>query len=77
MRRLVSIAIGAALLCGIAACGETPTVTVYKQGQYRGKPDTQPWDNPQFKGDKVAWENAIKTRNEGQNEYSRAVPAAN
>ncbi len=49
-------------------------VTVYKQGQYQGKPDTQPWDNDQFKGDKVAWENAIKRRNDGQNEYSRATP---
>ena len=45
------------------------------QGQYQGKPDTLPWDNPQFKGDKVAWESAIKKRTEGQNEYSRGTPA--
>jgi len=75
MRRVLVIAAGAALLW-VAGCGEKPAVTVYKQGQYQGKPDSQPWDNDQFKGDKVAWENAIKKRNEGQNEYSRATPAA-
>lgn len=66
-----------AVLVGMAGCGEKPTVTRYKQGHYQGKPDTQPWDNDQFKGDKVAWENAIKRRSDGQNEYSRATPAAN
>ncbi|MFN7086142.1 MAG: hypothetical protein ACK4N4_05910 [Burkholderiales bacterium] len=52
-------------------CGEKPAVTVYKQGQYQGKPDKQPWDNEQFKGDKTTWEKAIKARNENQNEYAR------
>ena len=77
MRRLIVIATGAALVWGMAGCGEKPTFTVYKQGQYQGKPDSQPWDNAQFKGDKNAWENAIKKRTEAQNEYSRATPAAN
>jgi hypothetical protein len=77
MKRMLVTAACAAFLCGVAGCGEKPTVTVYKQGQYRGKPDTQPWDNPQFKGDKVAWENAIRKRNDGQNEYTRATPSAN
>jgi hypothetical protein len=77
MRKPLVIAVAAAVAWVMTGCGEKPTVTVYKQGQYRGKPDTQPWDNAQFKGDKVAWENAIKRRNEGQNEYSRATPTAN
>ena len=77
MRRLLVIFASAALVWGVAGCGEKPGVTVYKQGQYQGKPDTQPWDNPQFKGDKVAWESAIKKRTEGQNEYSRGTPAVN
>ena len=77
MRRLLAAAACAALVWGVAGCGEKQPVTVFKQGQYQGKPDTQPWDNPQFKGDKVAWENAIKRRNDGQNEYSRATPTAN
>jgi hypothetical protein len=76
MRRFLIIAVGAALALGIAGCGEKPAVTVYKQGQYQGKPDAQPWDNANFKGDKVAWETAIKKRNEGQNESSRATPTA-
>ena len=75
MRRLLIIAAGATLAWGVAGCGEKPNVTVYKQGQYQGKPDNLPWDNPQFKGDKVAWESAIKKRTEGQNEYSRGTPA--
>ena len=75
-KALITIA-GIALLWGVAGCGEKPSVTIYKQGQYQGKPDKQPWDNDQFKGDKVAWEGAIKKRNEGQNEYSRATPTAN
>ena len=74
-RALVMIAVMA--LAGVGAgCGESTNVTVYKQGQYQGKLDKQPWDNDQFKGDKVAWENAIKKRTDGQNEYSRATPAA-
>jgi hypothetical protein len=60
-----------ALAAVAAGCGEKATVTVYKQGQYQGKPDKQPWDNDQFKGDKGAWEKAVKARNLGQNEYVR------
>jgi len=58
---------------GLSACGEKPTV--YKQGVYQGKTDSAPWSNDQFKGDKAAWEKAIKTRNQDQNEYSRLTPA--
>jgi hypothetical protein len=46
---------------------------VYKKGEYSGKPDTQPWAGEQFKGDRLAWERAIKARTNGQNEYSRAA----
>jgi hypothetical protein len=74
MRRFLIVAAGVALAWGVAGCGEKSTVTVYKQGQYQGKPDTQPWDSAYFKGDKPAWETAIKKRNEGQNEYSRGTP---
>jgi uncharacterized lipoprotein YehR (DUF1307 family) len=72
MRKTLIIAAAAALVWSVAGCGDKTGVTVYKQGHYQGKPDALPWDNPQFKGDKVAWEAAIKKRNEGQNEYSRA-----
>ena len=71
MKAALIIAAGAVLTWGIAGCGEKPTVTVYKQGQYQGKPDRRPWDNDQFKSDRTAWENAVKARNLGQNEYVR------
>ncbi len=64
-------AVAAVLPFITAGCGEKPTATVYKQGKYQGKPDKQPWDNDQYKGDKLAWEKAVKARNERQNEYVR------
>jgi hypothetical protein len=73
MRKLLLVAVAAVLPLVAAGCGEKPTVTVYKQGQYQGKPDSQPWDNDQFKGDRVAWEKAVKARNVGQNEYERVA----
>jgi hypothetical protein len=66
---LVSAVAGSFLL--FAGCGEKTQVTVYKQGQYQGKPDRQPWDNAQFKNDRAAWEKTIRARNVGQNEYVR------
>lgn len=57
-----------------AGCGERPMV--YKQGQYQGKPDSKPWDNAQFNGNQIEWEKTIKARNQGQDEYTRAVASA-
>jgi hypothetical protein len=71
MKKLLVIGIAACLPLVAAGCGEKATVTVYKQGQYQGKPDKQPWDNAQFKGDKAAWERAVNSRALGQNEYVR------
>jgi hypothetical protein len=72
---------GAALLVALGACGEREQVIVYKQGKYQGKPDTKPWENDPgaslyttskwSKGDKTSWETAVRTRNLGQNEYTR------
>ncbi len=73
MKPVLVAAVAAATLLVVAGCGEKQPVTVYKQGQYQGKPDSRPWENTQFKNDKTAWETAIKTRNDGQNEYSRTV----
>ncbi len=73
MKRAAIAFVGACVLAGLAGCGEKTQVTVYKQGTYQGKPDNQPWDNDQYKGDRVAWEKAIKARNNGQNEYLRTV----
>jgi len=71
MKRVVAALIAGALLLGLAGCGERPQVVTYKQGTYQGKPDTRPYENPPFNGDKAAWERAIATRNQAQNEYKR------
>ena len=55
----------------LGACGEKPTVTVYKQGSYQGKPDNLPWQGERFSNNQTEWEKAIKKRNEAQNEYVR------
>ncbi|MHB8786432.1 MAG: hypothetical protein ACYC5W_09360 [Thauera sp.] len=73
-RKLKSISLAAlagAALLGLAACSEVPQVTVYEQGQYRGKTDARPWEGGEFKGDRAAWEKALKERSRGQNEYNR------
>ena len=44
---------------------------MYEQGQYRGKTDARPWEGGEFKGDRAAWEKALKERARGQNEYNR------
>lgn len=69
--RLMSMLAAAALLTGLSACSEAPQVSTYEQGEYQGKADSQPWDSPVFKGDKAAWESAMKNRARGQHEYNR------
>jgi hypothetical protein len=74
-------ALGAAVLAALflAGCGESPQVTVYKQGKDQGKPDTKPWDNAPLaygdgnwnKGDRASWETQINQRARGQNEDNR------
>jgi hypothetical protein len=75
--------LGAAVVAAlfVAGCGEAPQVTVYKQGKYQGKPDSQAWDNVPpvaelrgsawTKGDRGSWETAINQRTMGQNEDNR------
>jgi hypothetical protein len=71
-RGLTLLLLAGAFALPLSGCGEADQVIVYKQGKYQGKPDAKPWDNDQFKGNQVAWETAIKTRNQSQNEYTRA-----
>jgi hypothetical protein len=73
MNKLMMAAAIATFALVTAGCGEKQGATVYKQGQYQGKSDTRPWESEPFKGDKTAWEKAIKARNGGQNEYTRAT----
>jgi hypothetical protein len=72
-------ALAAIAALGLVGCGEEQQVTVYKQGKYQGKPDTQPWTNAPAegspsqwtKGDRDSWETALRKRVQGQNEYVR------
>jgi len=74
VRAFISVFAAVLLLCGVGGCGDKPVI--YKQGQYQGKPDSQPWDNAQFKGNQVEWEKAIKARKQGQDENTRSVASA-
>jgi hypothetical protein len=65
------VATAVVLAFGLAACGEKPSVTVYKQGTYQGKPDNRPWESAPFNGSQADWDKAIKARNSAQNEYVR------
>jgi len=70
MRRLGAIVLAGLALC-VVGCSERPQVAQYKQGTYQGKPDTPPYQNAQFNGDKAAWDRAMATRAQNQNEYTR------
>lgn len=69
--RFMILAGVALCIAAIGGCGEKPSVTVYKQGKYQGKPDNVPWQGQPFNNNKADWEKAIKARNNGQNEYLR------
>lgn len=65
----------------VSGCGERSQVVAYQSGKYQGKTDTKPWENSPgaalyttskwTSGDMASWETALRTRNQGQNEYSR------
>ena len=56
----------------LAGCGERPQVINYKQGTYQGKPDTPPYANAPFNGNKDdVGARRSRTRNQNQNEYKR------
>ena len=71
MTRLFTLVIVGSLLVATAACSERPQVAQYKQGTYQGKPDTPPYQNAPFNGDKAAWDRAVTQRAQAQNEYKR------
>ena len=66
---LIALATFAAL--GLAGCGDQSQEMAQKTGKYQGKPDTVPWDSPQFGGKQAEWERAIQARSQSQNEYVR------
>ena len=79
MKRILIFMLLAVLGAVTAGCGEREQTALYKDGKYRGKPDTRPWDNaPGATGagtwspaDHATWENQVKSRQQGQNENHR------
>lgn len=79
MKHILALTLVAALAGGVAGCGELEQNALYKDGKYRGKSDTRPWENPPpdygsarwEKGDHATWENQLRTRSAGQNEHRR------
>ena len=71
MSRLAVVGVALAAACALAACGERPQVVNYKQGKFAGKPDTPAYQNAPYNGDRAAWERALATRAQAQNEYQR------
>jgi hypothetical protein len=79
MRASMLVATVLLAAAGLAGCGDRPQ-EVSERG-YRGKPDTNAWDNDATgslyttskwtRGDKNSWEDALKLRASSQNEYNR------
>ena len=68
IQSMLAAAVAAAVLAG---CSESPQVVSYENGKYSGKADARPWEGGEFKGDKGAWEQAMRNRVRAQNEYKR------
>ena len=72
MKRLMPIVIAMTAIVPLWGCGERPQeMSPQKHGEYQGKPDGQPWDGAPWNGNKRQWEDALKARNQNQNEYTR------
>ncbi len=69
LKAKIFCAISAVLL--VSACGEKPQTVSVKPGQSAAKPDDKPYQNDQFKGNKVEWEKTLRARADNQNEYKR------
>jgi len=73
---LAQCVLGAALCVALAGCGETPQTSGTRKADvaaYDGVPGAA-FSAPGWKaGDEASWEAQMKTRSQGQNEYSRAT----
>jgi hypothetical protein len=80
IRQIALAVLCASLGTGLVGCSKPEQAAeTNKNGKYAGKPDTRPWESEKTaftdaklaKGDKTAWESAIKARNQSQNEYAK------
>ena len=76
MMRTTILFVATGALMALAACTEKPQVT----GQ--NKPASKAWDAPKTAfvdpgwkaGDEASWEEQLRKRTQGQNEYARGAP---
>ena len=77
-RSLLSLACLAAVL-GLAACGEKPQIGASTLKKADAKPSqgtSNGYAAPGWTaGDDTSWQSQLRTRAQGQNEYSRSAPA--
>ena len=73
-QRVLLICCALGLVAGLAACGEKPqTATPRKTDQKAWQGADNPYAVAGLKaGDKLAWEEQIRTRAQTQNEYNKA-----
>ena len=73
MRRVVAV-LGAMVVCGLVGCGEKPQTSGTRKSDVQAFQGTKDgYSAPGWKaGDAASWEQQMKTRAQGQNEYSRA-----
>jgi hypothetical protein len=78
-RKAAPALVFAALVLGLAACGEIDQ-TAKVDKVYAGKKDSKAYEGTKFAGDKTKWESALVERSKTQNEYIRTdtqKPSAN
>ena len=80
-RTAMGILAVALLALGAAGCGERDQSTQYRDGKYRGKSDTRPWDNAPAatspgawtKGDRESWDSEMRARAESSQNENRRI----
>lgn len=77
MRRPLALLCAAALAASLAACGERPQTAQASSGKRSDTPAWQGATNPYLAGgwkpgDATSWEQHMRQRTQGQNDYARA-----
>ena len=76
MTRSFLLAATTGLLLALAGCTEKPQTQTRKSDSKAWEATASGYTAPGFKaGDQAAWEEQMRNRAQGQNEYSRAVAA--
>ncbi|MBL0141304.1 MAG: hypothetical protein IPP91_04380 [Betaproteobacteria bacterium] len=71
--RTLAIAVALSAACWLGGCTE---ISQEPGKTYAGKEDQKPYAGDEFKGDKAKWEQSLAARTQKQNDYVRAMAAA-